>query len=633
MIRFKVFIPVLILVGLVSWGILYKLDYWVKGLLEEGISSITDTKTDIRGLEVSLLNSSLKIKNLQVGSSEDEFKNTIEFNRIAIDFQALPLLKKRFVVDEFSITGVAWDTPRETSAKLPPKPKSEPSWLSKELAGAMGSLKTEFANLPVAKITDFKMPSSTSDVLRELDLASEKEYKNSISLTQGLRSDWQIKLKELRDISEYEKRMKDARGLVKGAPNDAKKILERVKTIKSLISFLDSEKKKANDLATDIRSDYEKIDSQYKAAIAAVDSDYKRASDLISLDQLSVDNLSRLIFGAQWISKAEDVLKMQRGIRAKLRALESKDDSVEVKERAKGRDIIFLAERKEPQFVLAKSDFSVQNLKNGDHKDVSQNYEVKLRDINSSPKLYGKPTQVDVAVTVKSGPFSKASLAAYLDHVKKESVDKFDLSFSDIKASSWPMGIPRFFPLKMKQGLADAKLDLNFVDSDLTWSNLVTFKNVTWDFSELTQGGIILRAIKNTLQKISKFDLKIEFLFKDGKFKYEVSSDLDRALASAIKNAIGEQVAIFKKRLRADINRRVESLKKKALAERKLYEDQVRKKVASYQKNLKSYRSEADQLIKKLEDKAKNAGKKKAKEGIKNAIPKGIKKLKVPKLF
>lgn len=630
MIRIKVFLPVLGLVILVSWAVLYKLDYWVKDWMEDGISAITETRTDIHGLQLSLLNSSLKIKNLQVGSSEEEFKNAVEFDEIIVDFQSLPLLQKRFVVDEFSITGVAWGTPRKTSAKLPPKPKEKPSWISEELDKAMGSLKTEFSNLPVAKLTDFKMPTSTADILRELDLASEKEYKEVITLAQSLKSTWAGQINSLRDISEYKKRITQARSLVKTAPNNPAEILKRVNEIKDLIQFFEDEKKKVNDLAIKIRDDYEKLEKQYKAAAAAIESDYNKAANLVSLDQLNVNNLSRLIFGGQWIARAEDVIRTHRAIQAKLKALKADDEEVEVKERAKGRDIVFLAVRKEPAFVLAKSDFSVKNLKNANAGEVSQLYEVKLRDINSSPTLYKKPTTVDVDVSIKTGPFQKASASAYLDHVKEENVDKFDLSFEKIDASAWPMGVPRYFPLKIKKGFAHAKMDLNFKNSDVNWTNEIQFQDVTWDFSELTQAGIVLRAIKSTLHQISNFNLRIGFKYISGKFNYIVSSDLDSAFANAIKKVVGEELAAFKKKLRMAIYKRVESLKTKALSEKKAFEDQVQNKIKNYQDTLKNYQKEADGLVGDLQKKAKKAAQKQAEDQIKKVIPK---KLKVPKLF
>ena len=95
MIRWKVFIPVFLVFALVSWFAIYRLDLFVKGMIENAISAVTGTRTDITTLRISLFDSKMTVKRLEIASKEEPMKNAIEFGGIAIDFQFLPLLQKR----------------------------------------------------------------------------------------------------------------------------------------------------------------------------------------------------------------------------------------------------------------------------------------------------------------------------------------------------------------------------------------------------------------------------------------------------------------------------------------------------------------------------------------------------------
>jgi uncharacterized protein (TIGR03545 family) len=166
MIRLKVFFPVLLLVGLVGFILVWRLDVWVKSGLESAISAVTGTKTEISSLSISLKNSSLKIGRLRIASPHQEFKNLIELAEIVVDFQTLPILEKRVVIDEFSMKGIDWQTPRATSGFLPPAPQSsEPSIFSSLVDESFRKIKDEFAAMPVTQLVDFQVPDSPKEIM------------------------------------------------------------------------------------------------------------------------------------------------------------------------------------------------------------------------------------------------------------------------------------------------------------------------------------------------------------------------------------------------------------------------------------------------------------------------------------
>lgn len=617
-IRWKVFLPVLGIFLLTSWVVIYKIDTWLKDWLESGISAVTETKTDISRLHLSFANSSLKIGRLEIASKTDEFKNAVEFEEIVIDFQTLPLLRKRFVIDDFSILGIQWGTNRKTSGWIPkPPPPKKPSWFAQMSNKAFTSLKKEFDATPAGKLLDFKIPTNPKDIVETLDLQSVDKYKDTVVLAQNLRSKWNAKIKELRNVDEYKTWIEQARQQAQNVPQSPEEILKRIEFIKGTIDTFDREVKRVESLVEDVKTDAAHIQDDFKAALDAVSADYNRAKDLVSLDQLKVDNLSRLLFGAHWVSKAEEVLRYHQMLRQAL-AKTDKDQNVQVQQRAKGRDIVFIVPKKQPSFVLAHSAFTVKAIEKGQRNLVTQTYELKLEDVNSSPRLYGKPTSVDVKAQFKNALIGEAVFNGFWDYTKDDPTDIYKVAVNRIKADSWPVGIPKVFPIKLASGLADSSSELRFDGPDMKWVTKVNFSDVSWDLSEVTRTGVILPVLEKVFSKIKNFYLTMEFKIVKDEMVYDVGSDLDDVIQRAISEVIAEKMKEFQQRLHQEIERRVAQVKEQALKEMNGFQKEVQGRIDSSVQELNKYKSEANGLIDSLKKKAAGA----ATDELKKNIPK-----------
>ena len=63
-------------------------------------------------------NSSLRLSGLEVADKSEPMKNLFQFDDAVFDTKALPLLEKRVVIDQASLTGLKFGTPRTTSGAL-----------------------------------------------------------------------------------------------------------------------------------------------------------------------------------------------------------------------------------------------------------------------------------------------------------------------------------------------------------------------------------------------------------------------------------------------------------------------------------------------------------------------------------
>ncbi len=618
MIRFKVFIPAFLLVVLVAFVVLYRIDAWVKGWIEDGISAITDTKTDIRSLTISFKNSSLTIDRLEIASKNDEWKNLLEFEDIVVDFQALPLLRKRVVVDDFSLKGIQWGTKRRTSGRLPPRKKSkEPSWFSEQLDVAMGSLKKEMAKTPVSKWTNFSLPDSPRELLKEFNLESEKVFMAMVDTSQKLRGEWVERYKAFRDISEYQRRAREVKALTSNPPQDPQAIVSALQTARELQTFFEDEKKKVDELMGAARSDYSRVKADYDKAEAALKADIERAQRLVGLEDLQVSNLSRLLFGDVWIQRAEEVLRFHAKLRRFMTA-SSPDPKVEVKQRAKGRDIIFVTEKKQPSFVWAKSEFSVKGLQDGDRKVVNQLYQLKVRDVNSNPKLYGKPTLVALKAELKDSLLERASFTADLNYTEAVDRERFKTSVEGIKIEAWPVGIPRLFPVRLGEGMLASDSDLRFEGSDFSWATKVSFANVRWDFSEVPNKGILVPILQDIFKGVNDFFLTITMKLNDKDLGFSVESNMDALVKQGIEAQLKKKLSDLQARLQREIENRLDVYKKKSLDELDRFSSDVQAKANELQSLLDAQVREVKKLEADLKARSQRAVESKVGEGLQN---------------
>jgi uncharacterized protein (TIGR03545 family) len=94
-------------------------------LIKKGITvvceKIFEAKCDIEQVDFKFLDSSLKIKKIEIANKDDYMKNLVDIGSITLDFDLNQLLKKRFVADELSVLDVNTGTQRKYSGQLPPK--------------------------------------------------------------------------------------------------------------------------------------------------------------------------------------------------------------------------------------------------------------------------------------------------------------------------------------------------------------------------------------------------------------------------------------------------------------------------------------------------------------------------------
>jgi len=467
----------------------------------------------------------------------------------------------------------------------------------------------------VNKLLDFELPSDPKEIVDRMDLQSIVAYKAASLQAQEQQQRWTNRYKELKDISSYKKLISDARALVQNLPQDPQEILKRVEAVQSILKQIDDEKKKIEGISQDISADFSNLQKLLETAKAAVEADYEKAKGLVGFDAFDTSTLTKMIFGRQWVDRAEAIIRSQNAIRAKLALLSAsnKDDGIQVQPRAKGRDIIFVRPQQKPSFVLAKSDFSVLA--------TDQKYEMKMRDINSAPKIYGKPTSLDLKGEFKNAAIGSAGFSGFWDYTKDVPKDIYNAEVRRIRASDWPVGIPKIFPVKISSGSADAVVNFDFLGPVLTWTNQVSFSNVVWNFDQVPKAGILVPILTTVFNEVKNFKMNFKITYKEKKLSFDIISDLDDHLKRGATKYLDQKFQEFQARLRREVEQRIGKIKDQATTEVSKFQNELKSKVDSALSDVTSSAAEGNQLVSQAEQKAKDAAAKKATDELKKSLP------------
>jgi uncharacterized protein (TIGR03545 family) len=627
MIRLKVFIPALLLSVLVALWMIYRLDGWLKSSIESAISAVTGTKTEISSLQLSLRESRLFVGKLKVASPEHEFKNLVEFSEIVIDFQTLPLFEKRFVVDEFSLKGIDWNTPRKESGFLLAKERPKDTGIfSGFVDQAMTTLSEEFEKMPVAELIDFRVPESPKELLSQLNLESEKAFKEAAIQVELKQGEWRQRVSSLKDLSEFQARVSEIKKRASDPGDRPQDLLKTLEEVKKGLDWIREAKEQTAELIEASRKDFAALESLYGTANASIEADFKRARDMVSLDQFSVQNLSRLLFGPSLLSYYGTALKMQARLNDLQQIVKSEEKQVEVKERARGRDIVFVSPQRQPGFVLAKSDFSVEGLEKSAAARLSQQYELKLRDLSSDPALNAKPMQVVAEGRFRNAPLSRAQIDLLWDYTQQPVKNRYLGKAERVQVSSWQVGIPKVFPLVLEKAMAEISTELEWRGGDLDWKSRMQFREVEWNFKTVPRIGFIGRAMSDVFQGVKGFWLELRLTRNQDRLLLELRSDLDESLGQAISLQIEERLQAFRLKLQKEIGGMVEEYQRKMLREIQSFKNEVLSPVEKRLETLQAYEAEVKSRISSIESRAKGG----VQKGIQEKLAKPIKSLKIP---
>lgn len=128
--------------GVLLFNLLFK-DSLVKSALERGLSAVFQAEAVLEKPRLSLLRGEFSYEALRIADRDDETRHLLETGPARFRIHTPALLEKRIRIEESSLEGFRWGTPRTPAAALPSSGKDEPSAGGNELGETLALTKEE----------------------------------------------------------------------------------------------------------------------------------------------------------------------------------------------------------------------------------------------------------------------------------------------------------------------------------------------------------------------------------------------------------------------------------------------------------------------------------------------------------
>lgn len=541
--RWKAVIPVgvLLLVLVLGW-VLFG-NWLVKRALEAGGTAAARAKVEIDHVDVSLRRSRLAIYGLTVASPSAAFKNTVQAGELDFDFELLPLLRKKFIVDRLAATGLRFGTARTTDGRItppatagaagangPPAPgaSSQPAGPSK----ATRALETlaDRLDFPALDLARGKIDVGTLDPSKLSTAAAAKALQTRAD---SAGKAWNAALTDLRTGPTVDSAVALANRLKGAKATD----LTAIDNARRMLTLLGQARDQVDNLgrgiaagAGDLRQGLAQLDSAKVRDLATAES-------LVRLPALDASQVGRAIFGPQAAGKFESALHWVRVARAYAPAgLLPHASPAPKRVRRAGLNVQFPRAHELPAFWLKDGAVSFT-------LDSTRSYDGRLTDLTTSQAQTGKPTTFRAqAPAVQAG--------ALFDHRGPAALDTVSgvLSAVHLPDLSLPVGGIRVVP-----GTGSMVFQFALEGENLRAGWRVKSSHVSWardSAAAAGAGGLVWQVVSG----ISTLDLSAQLSGTPDHPALSIRSNLDQAISDRIKGLMGDQVKAAEQKLRAEVN-------------------------------------------------------------------------------
>lgn len=572
-IRWKAILPLTVtLLVLAVLGYLFK-DRLVEWSVERGGTSLVGARVDLGSAKLALGQGNVRLNALEVTNPRRPMTNLVEAEELVFDIGLLPALQKKIVIDTVAARGIRFNTPRRVSGAIPRKPGDEDP--SSEV------------------IDDFKRRIKVPP----LDLSTLTKSVN----VAGISADSLATLQAARHAQAYadtarDKLLADLRAAdPRPAIDSAQALAQRLASANLRTLGIGGARQAVTDIRRTLR-DLEQIDDRLKAfetetrgnaaglqdrlnAIGeARAQDYAYARSLLQLPTFEIPSIGPQLFSDLIAEQLGDVLywaeKLERyippGVERQLRPGPKRL-------RASGTDVVFPVETVYPAFLMRLAELSLSIAGDG---AAAGNYEATFVGVTSQPAVYGAPTTFALSRSEgQKGP-TDVQVRGMLDHRREPVRDTLAARFAGIALPEFPLG-GLGGAVQLGTGLSDLRLQRQGEGLAGTW--MWRAPRVRWvrDSTRAPNADPRMRLVDDALWRaLARID-SVEIEARLGGTLRNPTLAVRTNIATAVGNALREQLGDEVRRAEQQVRARVDDLVNAKVAEARGYAEQARGQVSA----------------------------------------------------
>jgi len=512
-------LPRLILLVLVWAFFFFAFDPLLKWGMIKGIEKGAKAKAEIASLHTTFLPPSLKLTGLAVADSKDAYRNIVEFSELAFSAEGKPLLEKKLVVDNASLTGLRFGTARKTSGKL--------SFVKEEPSELVEGLKEESKAFALDRAADVK-----TDAVK--DYKVDPAELGSVKLAKQLEENYQKDYKDISarvDTKKYEAALDGLKARyekARGENNFAKQAKDYAaigKDVKKLTSDFKKDKEEAEAALARAKDSFKAVDEARKKDLAAVMSKMK-------LPSMDTQSIARMLAGPLIAEHTATGMKWMNMAR---KYMPSNSKGVLKNEATRGRAVHFPRTESYPTFLVRKMSVSGE-LGTEDPLD----YKGAIEGLTTQPQVYGKPT---TAVIKGAKGARRLDLRATLDAASGEVKTDSRLLYTGMPVRQLQLGSPSSFMVDITGATGAFEGSLKTTGEQLSGKAAVRLTGASFKpKADNIKAAPLRSAVEASFAGLTSalIETGISGTVKDPKLS--INTDLANALSKAFSGAMGAEV-------------------------------------------------------------------------------------------
>ncbi len=542
------FVIVFILITVTGY---FLADSLIENAIEAAGTKAAGAKVELQGADLTFAPLGLTLTGLKIADSGKPMTNIMQVDRIAFLIDGGMLLRRKLIIQEMALEGMAFGTKRSTSGAISGDPARDKPDIKDKDQQSKDRDKSSSDSKDKTDVTDEDplLALDTPDIdeiLKQEDLTTLRLANNLEQEISSSRSDWESRYRELPDkkaLKSYETRIKKA---TKGSVS-ASNIKERAKKLKTIRDDIDQDMDNVKKATNALKKDISKLKKKLKKLKAAPGEDVDRLAEKYSLTPEGLGNLSRHFFGGKILAWVEMARSYYEKAEPYIEQYQRRQAEKPEHERGKGINVRFKEHNPQPDFLIERT-AALARLSYG-------NVGGEIRHITNAQHITGIPTTFGFESDALTG-MDSMTFTGTLDHRKPgKGRDTFRFEASGLGISKTVLSSSGSFPVLME----NADMDIN-VDTMISGGKMAS--TIKAGFSSVTisagggSSGMIARTLASALEGVTEFSLTAKLSGTLGDPEMELSSDLDEVLRNAAGRAVEQQAREFRKKLEAAVRAR-----------------------------------------------------------------------------
>jgi len=608
--RWKGFIPFLILI--IGWILIVRLflDHWIESGLEKFGEAIVGARVEIDDLDFRFSDLSIEWKRLQVANPKNPWTNLIETERTAFRMNLGALLRKRIVIEEMAVLNMRSGTPRTKNGALPKKPKppkKQPGFFDHVKAQLMREVET----MPVMQWDpkQFKQKLNLDSIFALVPLTMVEKIDSAKQDAQMTLKKWEYFQQTFHPEADLKKIQMDFQDVDPRKINTVGELLSLVNKAQSAQKTLSAISDTFQLRNNQIRKDMARFKSYGQQIDDWVKTDYNAILQKAQIPDLSAQNIAKMLIGKTILHHMDQAIDLYQTIRKYLPSPSEKPKK-EKPARMKGQNIHYPSRYPFPSFLIRKI---VVSGKTGTSQEKSGIvWAGQITDVTSQPWVWKKPTRVLLSGAAQDQ--RRIELTAILDHTTPSEKDSIHVQMRNTSLNRLSLVESRYLPSQIEKGKADIDFILRFKkDAFLAMLNFRA-KELTLDFSSMKSKDVFVQILQQVFETLPQLTFRTKIFAQGEKIEFQMDSNFDEHVSKEFQRLTAQTIADLKNQIKM----RLERIRQQKYQE---FASLVQEKQIGMEKLLEGYEKEIglsknlletkqNALLKEIEKRKKNEEKK-----------------------